>query len=37
MNDYFAFTMDVQYMNDKYKTAEKIDGFIYGIRVTAEL
>ena len=35
-NDYFAVTTDLQYMNDKYKTAnlEDVDGIIGGIRFT---
>ena len=36
LNDYLAFTLDIQYMNDEFYFADKIDGFIYGIRVAAE-
>jgi len=36
LNDFFAVTLDVQYMNDKYYAAEKINGFIYGIRAASE-
>ena len=36
LNDYLAFTMDIQYMNDDYEIAEKIKGFIYGLRMAAE-
>ena len=36
LSDYLAFSMDIQYMNDKYNSAEKIDGFIYSIRAAAE-
>jgi hypothetical protein len=36
LNDYLAFTLDIQYMNDKYASMEKNKGFIYGIRATAE-
>ncbi|KPK25269.1 MAG: hypothetical protein AMJ61_12435, partial [Desulfobacterales bacterium SG8_35_2] len=36
LSDYLAFTMDIQYMNDKYNSTEKIDGFIYSIRAAAE-
>jgi hypothetical protein len=35
-NDYLAFTLDIQYMNDKYNSAEDVDGFIYSIRAAAE-
>ena len=35
-NDYFSVTTDLQYMNDKYQTAnlEDVDGIIGGIRFT---
>ena len=36
LNDYLAFTMDIQYMKDTYESSEQTDGFIYGIRVAAE-
>ena len=36
LNDYLAFTMDIQYMKDEFATAEEIDGFIYSIRAAAE-
>lgn len=36
LNDYLAFTLDIQYMNDEYNSADKFDGFIYGIRAAAE-
>ena len=36
LNDYLAFTVDIQYMKDEFTAAEKIDGFIYGIRAAAE-
>jgi hypothetical protein len=36
LNDYLAFTMDIQYMDDKYNSAAEIDGFIYGLRAAAE-
>jgi hypothetical protein len=36
-NDYFAATADLQYMKDKYDDSDDdIDGFIGGIRLTAE-
>jgi hypothetical protein len=36
LNDYFAVTTDLQYMKDKYQTAnlEDVDGIIGGIRLT---
>jgi porin len=36
LNDYFAITPDIQYMMDKYTNGNKIDGFIYGLRVVVE-
>ena len=37
LNDYFAVTADLQYMNDKSDTArETLDGIIGGLRLTAE-
>lgn len=36
LNEYFALTADVQYMKDNYENADDPDGFIYGIRLTAE-
>jgi len=37
LNDYFAVTADLQYMQDKFDTDEDdIDGFIPGIRATVE-
>ena len=36
LNDYLAFTMDIQYMNDRYDTAADYSGFIFGIRAAAE-
>lgn len=37
LNDYFAVTADLQYMQDKYDTgSDDVDGFIGGLRMTAE-
>jgi porin len=36
LNDIFAATLDVQYMRDKLNGSESLDGFIYGLRITAE-
>jgi porin len=36
LHKYFALTLDVQYMRDKYKVGNKIEGFIYGLRAVAE-
>ena len=36
LNDYFAITADLQYMNDDYVTGDGPDGVIFGIRATAE-
>jgi porin len=37
LNDYFAVTADVQYMQDKYDNGEDdIDGIIGGVRATVE-
>jgi porin len=37
LNDYFAVTADLQYMQDKYEIdQDDVDGFIGGLRLTAE-
>ena len=36
LHTYFALTLDVQYMRDKYKAGNEIKGFIYGLRAVAE-
>jgi hypothetical protein len=36
-NDFFAVTADIQYMADDYDTGTDIDGWIFGIRLVAEL
>ena len=36
VNDYFALTADVQYMQDRVKEAESPSGFILGLRATSE-
>jgi hypothetical protein len=36
LNDYFAITPDVQYLRQKSKDDEVIEGFIFGIRLVAE-
>ena len=36
LNDYLAFTLDIQYMKDKYDADADNKGFIYSIRVAAE-
>ncbi len=35
-NDYLALTADVQYMKDKYRLGEDIDGWVFGLRAVAE-
>lgn len=32
----FAFTLDLQYMRDSYKTGADPEGFVFGVRLTAE-
>jgi porin len=36
-NDFLALTADIQYMADDYNTGEDIDGWIFGLRLVAEL
>lgn len=36
LNEMFAATADFQYMKDKYKVGEDVDGWVGSIRVTAE-
>ncbi|MBK1644141.1 porin [Thiocapsa imhoffii] len=36
-NDYFAITADVQYMADTYDSSEDVSGWIFGMRLVAEL
>jgi hypothetical protein len=36
LNDYFAFTLDLQYMRDDIKNGESTKVWIYGLRLTAE-
>ena len=37
LNEYFAATADLQYMQDKYDTGrDDVDGFIGGVRMTTE-
>ncbi len=35
-NDYLALSADVQYMQDKYREGEDVDGWIFGLRAVAE-
>ena len=36
LNSYFALSLDVQYMQDKFDNADDPNGFIYGLRLAAE-
>jgi hypothetical protein len=36
-NDFLALTADIQYMADDYDTGEDLDGWIFGVRLVAEL
>lgn len=36
LDEYVALTLDVQYMQDEYDDADDPNGFIYGLRLTAE-
>lgn len=36
LNDYLALTLDLQYLKDDVKTGEDVDGWIAGLRMTAE-
>jgi porin len=36
-NDFLALTADIQYMADAYDTGEDIEGWIFGLRLVAEL
>ena len=36
VNDYLALTADVQYMKDKYREGDDVDGWIFGVRAVAE-
>jgi len=36
LTSYLAFTLDIQYMQDEYVTGDRIEGFIYGVRLGAE-
>jgi porin len=36
LNEMFAATADFQYMKDKYKVGEDVDGWVGSIRITAE-
>jgi len=36
LNSYFALSLDVQYMQDKFDNADDPDGFIYGLRLASE-
>lgn len=36
LNEFFALTVDVQYMKDQYDNSDDPRGFIYGLRLTAE-
>lgn len=36
VNDYLALTADVQYMKDKYREGDDIDGWVFGVRAVAE-
>ena len=35
-NDHFALSADVQYMKDKYREGDDVDGWIFGLRAVAE-
>ena len=35
-NDYLAITGDLQYMQDKYRGEEDVDGWVYGVRAVVE-
>jgi hypothetical protein len=35
-NDMLALTADVQYMQDKYRTGEDVDGWVFSLRAVAE-
>ncbi|MFB1487974.1 MULTISPECIES: carbohydrate porin [unclassified Thiocapsa] len=37
VNDYLALTADIQYMADAYDSGEDIEGWIFGLRLVAEL
>ena len=36
VNDYLAVTADVQYMKDKYREGDDVNGWIFGMRAVAE-
>jgi hypothetical protein len=36
LNEYFSFTLDLQYMKDKYLNGNEVKGFIGGLRLVAE-
>ena len=35
-NDYLALSADVQYMKDKYREGDDVDGWVFGLRAVAE-
>ena len=37
LNEHFAATADIQYMKDSMKAGSDSDGWIFGIRLTAEI
>jgi hypothetical protein len=36
VNDYLAVSADVQYMKDKYREGDDVDGWVFGLRAVAE-
>ena len=37
VNDYLSVTADIQYMQDKYRQGDDVDGWIFGLRAVVEL
>ncbi len=36
LNDYLAISADVQYMKDKYREGDDVDGWVFGLRAVSE-
>ncbi len=36
VNDYLALSADIQYMKDKYREGDEVDGWVFGLRAVAE-
>ena len=36
VNDYVAISADIQYMKDKYRQGDDVDGWVFGLRAVAE-